>query len=135
MTLKQLYDYAEENDINIDNFSLPDAKACCVALPNGDMRIGIDVSHAKSTAEEKELLGHELAHCMKNAFHYLHSPPCVRSKAEHRALCWEAENFMPKQDLVELFRAGITEMWEIAEYFEVTESFVIRVCKLYGFIT
>ena len=133
LTLNELYKIADKSKIKVDRFPLKTTKACSVRLPDMILRIGVDTNQINSCAEEKELLGHELAHCIVNSFYYLNSTQCVKGKAERRALRWEAENIMPKNELIELLEAGVTEVWEIAEYFEVTETFVLRVCKFYGF--
>jgi len=46
------------------------------------------------------------------------------SRAEYRALRWAAQWLIPLDKLVKAFKKGITEKWEIAEYFDVTESMV-----------
>jgi len=46
------------------------------------------------------------------------------SRAEYRAWKWAAMHLMPLDRMGQAIRDGITEKWELAEYFEVTEEMV-----------
>lgn len=45
-------------------------------------------------------------------------------RVEYRALKWAALYLMPLNKLVQAFKEGIVERWELAEYFDVTEQMV-----------
>lgn len=46
------------------------------------------------------------------------------SRAEYRALRWAAQWLIPLGKLAQAFKWGIVEVWELAEYFDVTEDMV-----------
>jgi hypothetical protein len=46
------------------------------------------------------------------------------SRAEYRALRWAAQWLIPLDKLAQAFKWGIFEVWELAEYFDVTEDMV-----------
>ncbi|MDK2816207.1 MAG: hypothetical protein PWR22_836 [Moorella sp. (in: firmicutes)] len=56
--------------------------------------------------------------------YYNYSDRLMVSRAEYRALKWAALYLMPLNKLVQAFKEGIVERWELAEYFDVTEQMV-----------
>lgn len=47
------------------------------------------------------------------------------SRTEHQALRWAARWLMPLDKLLWAFRKGVFEVWDLAEYFDVTEDMVM----------
>jgi Zn-dependent peptidase ImmA (M78 family) len=45
------------------------------------------------------------------------------SKTEYLAQKWAAMFLMPRDDVLNAIRQSINEIWELAEYFDVTEAF------------
>ena len=54
---------------------------------------------------------------------------------EERATRWAVQELIPADKLLSAFKNGYTEVWQLAEYFNVTENFIkdtIRVHKVKG---
>ena len=50
------------------------------------------------------------------------SPFELIERSEYRADRWMAEHFLPAEDFREAFQCGCTELWQLAEYFDMPES-------------
>lgn len=120
MILSELYQLAEDNQIEVDYY--PMRQATSLSFPEG--WIAIDVDKLRDTAEEKACLAHELGHCLTGSFYNIYSSCDIRSKREARAQRWAIQHLIPPQALEEAVAAGLTQPWELAEYFGVPESFV-----------
>ena len=126
LTLTQLYTIADTNNIPVYHFPLYPLKS--MSVPGA---IGIDANQLKSHSEEKEQLAHELGHCIKNAFYTGNSPYELRAQKEYRADKWSIQHLIPFPKLLNALHNGITEIWELAEYFEVSENLIKKSLKLY----
>ena len=122
MTLLELYNFAEEQNIRVDAFPLGKTEALYLLDPDGDCCIAIDPFRVQSAADEKTKLGHELGHCMTGAFYNVLSPCDVRSRSENRADKWEIRTLIREEALNAAVAAGHTEVWDLAEEFGVTEE-------------
>lgn len=126
MELSQLYNIADENDIQVYHYDLSPVKS--MSLPGV---IGIDANYLTSNIEEKECLAHELGHCMLGAFYTGSSPLELRAQKEHRANRWAIEKLVPYSELLDACKNGICEIWELSEYFNVSHEFMTKVVKKY----
>ena len=121
--------FCEENDIILDYCSLPLNGS--VSFEDRDKRYIIMDEADMTEPERKVHLAHEIGHCMTGAFYHPYSPLETRSRCEYKANMWMAQRLIPKADLQQAFEKGITEVWELAEYFEVTEDLVRFACYEY----
>ncbi len=126
MDLIGLYKIADENGISVYHFPLSPIKS--MSVPGS---IGIDADMLETTRDEKELLAHELGHCMRNAFYTGRSDFQLRGQCEAKANKWEVETLIPFDELEIALKDGCCEKWEIAEYFDVPETVVELASKLY----
>lgn len=124
MRLDSLYKIAEKQNIDIYATNLPLTQSVSIMDDNLNCYIGIDYSLTKNSADEKTKLAHELGHCVKGAFYNRHSKLDLVSKHEYSADKWACENLLPKDEMLAAFKQGYVEVWQIAEYFEVTENLV-----------
>ena len=71
-----------------------------------------------------EELGHHyttVGSCLpRTYFHYRDRVEV--SRAEYRALRWAAQWLMPLDKLAQALKRGIVEIWDLADYFYVTED-------------
>ncbi len=51
-------------------------------------------------------------------------------RAEYRAKKWATTFLMPKSEIEKAIRKGVIEVWELAEYFDVPEEWVVFRLKL-----
>lgn len=118
MKLEELYEIADKNHIDVYHYTLHSIVS--MSVPNA---IGIDTDMIQTNAEEKECLAHELGHCMTNAFYSIGTME-TRGRMEKRAERWSITKLIPFSELNEAVSNGIYETWDLAEYFEIPESFI-----------
>ena len=130
MRISNLYKYAENHNIDIDYLPLRDTKA--LSIPGG---IALNSNKLKTLSELTEYIAHELGHQATCSFYKVNSKFETRTRMEERATRWAVEQLIPSEDLINAFKKGYTEVWQLAEYFDMSEDFirdVIRVHKAKG---
>lgn len=131
ITLQELYRIAEERNIAVDHFSLKKREALAMMDEDGDCFVAIDPTKVTSEADERNKLGHEMGHCCTGSFYNEHSNYDCRQRHENRADKWAIQQLITVDDLDKAIAAGYTEMWDLAEYFEVSEDFVRKAVCYY----
>lgn len=124
MTLDELYEFAESENIDIYAAALPLSQSVSIMDDNFNCYIGIDYDLIHSSVEEKRKLAHEIGHCVKGAFYNRHSELDLISKHEYSADKWACEKLLPKEEMQRAFLEGFVEVWQLAEYFDVPEELV-----------
>ena len=89
----------------------------------GTYGISIDRDRLNSN-EAKTLLFHEIGHCETNSFYNEHMSFDIRMKHENRADKWAIEKLVPKAELDNAIEQGYVTIWDLSEYFGVTEDFM-----------
>ena len=97
------------------SFSLQTNKRCYIAI---DQRLNVQ--------QEREALAHELGHCEYGGFYNRYSKYDIRAKAERRADKWAFARLVPYGRLMQAVRHGVTDVWELAELFDVSCEFMHR---------
>ena len=133
-TLKELHEIAETEDIEILNIKSEKCKSMSIQTDSGNCYIGIDDTDM-TKAEETVCKAHELGHCVTGSFYNRYSRFDLISKHEHRADSWAIEKLIDEDELKNAFKHGVIVIWELAEYFEVTEDFMRKACRHYGYLT
>lgn len=96
MNLYELYDYAVDQGIDVDWYTMPFAKSFSIFIPSLDRRaIALDPWKFETVADEFTTLGHEVGHCMTYSFYNRWAACDVKKKHENRADKWEIEQFLP----------------------------------------
>lgn len=131
MELLELYQLADENNISVYSFDLPQTLSMSVRETDGSCAIAIDPFGLDSTKDEMIRLAHELGHCVTGSFYNRYSNLDIREKSEFSADKWAIKKLIPKDELQIAFKQGYTEPWDLAEYFNVTEEFVIKAFNYY----
>ena len=126
-TLLQVYQECDRDGIDVDYFPMREAVA--IALPDGC--IALDVDKIENSAEEKVILAHEKAHIDLGAFYNLYSPLDLKSKHEYKVKKRTIKKLVPLDELQEAIDSGIVESWELAEYFDVPEDFMLEAMQFY----
>lgn len=128
--MNALLELAKEEHIQIDLFPMNSVKAC--SIPNS---IALNPNKIKTSREFKECLAHELGHQATGSFYKLNSKFETRLRMEERSTRWAVQKLIPAEDLKIALKNGYTEVWQLAEYFDVPENFIrdtIRIHKLKG---
>lgn len=128
--LNRLYSLAEKDGIPVIRLSLTTTHAMSL-LDKGRCYIGIDDKQCESIAEQKVVLSHELGHCETGSFYNQYSPFDIREKHELRADRWAIEKIVPRQYFSDAICSGMTEPWELAELFNVPQSFIEKAMSYY----
>lgn len=126
MSLEELYAFAEEQGIEIHNFDLGAMKS--MSIPD---HVAVDYRQISGYREEKELVFHEVGHCATGSFYTGISPLDLRARHEYRAKKWAFMRQVPVEELKQAVRKGYLELWELADYFEVTESVISQAIAYY----
>lgn len=124
--MDRLYQLAREKNIEIDYYSMK--KLTAFSVPNA---IIINPQKIKTQRQTKECLAHELGHHIKNAFYNISSTLETRERQEERATRWAVEELVPAEELKNALDEGYTEIWQLAEYFDVSENFMRNVIRVH----
>lgn len=125
MTLTNLYDIADKNNVDVDYF--PFKKLISMSAPG---MIAINTDKLDTVAEEKMHLAHELGHCMTGSFYRVNTLE-TRGRMEERANRWAYKTVLPLPELRDALENGITELWELADYFELPQKFIEKALCYY----
>jgi Predicted Zn peptidase len=127
---------AEQEGIFVEDFALKPPLSGIYLRKNGKPPI-IGLSKRIRTTRERrcimaEELGHHFTSCGSNIprefYHY--AARLTISKTEHRALKWAAKYLIPRDKLCPAIENGVVHTWELADYFNVTESMIRFRAKL-----
>lgn len=122
MELSKLYDLAIRENISIEDFKMKN-KAIIERIDK-EYYIGLNYSKIESVTEEKELLAEELGHYYCNAFYNSNSDFSTISKKEYRANKWKCTVLISVNDFTDAFKKGLKNVYEIAEYLNLSEDTV-----------
>ena len=131
MQLGNLYDFAKQQNIEVLSFSMPENESMSVMLDNGCCFVGMDDSVRDGGVQERVHLSHELGHCATGSFYNIHAAVDHRQRHENRANKWAIQALIPVEELDNAIAEGCTEVWELAERFQVTEDFIRRAVCFY----
>lgn len=127
--LLELYRIADENGITVDCFELRKREALSIMDTDGTCFIAIDPFKLKSGKDERMKLAHEMGHCCTGSFYNKYAACDIRQKHENRANRWAIEQLIPETELDNAIASGCTNIFDLAEYFDVTEDFMrMAVC-------
>ena len=126
-----LYDFANEQNIDVLEFPMPLNGSMSVMADGGQCCIGIDPTIKDGNAEERVHMAHELGHCVTGSFYSIHTAIDSRQRHENKADKWAIRQLISENELDEAVAEGYTEVWELAERFGVTEQFMKKAICLY----
>lgn len=123
--LSQFYDYCRKHNVDVIPFA--GAPAPGATVRDRDMyAVFLDFTKIRSTRLLRGVCCHEMGHAATGALHKVSSPFEKVERSEYRANRYVAERFLTPEDFREAFRAGYTEPWLLAEYFDLPEEDVRR---------
>lgn len=125
--LTEIYSSLCEGGVYVFNRKLPfesTSGAAAVVALGGCKAIFLDSEKLQTTAEEAVTIAHEAGHIMTGSTHYINSPYDLICRHEYKANKWAIKKLVPKEELDLAVRKGLREIWELAEYFNVTEKFM-----------
>lgn len=92
--------------------------------------IAFDNRYFDSSAELCTALIHEGGHFESGAFYSPYSPYQIKEQAEYRADRSAILRYIPYEEMAALLRADY-QLWELAEYFGVTEEYMLKAYLYY----
>lgn len=131
MNVLDLYTLAEQQNIEVIECPLPENGSLSIMDDHGKCYIGIDESVVDGGALEIVHMGHELGHCLTGSFYNRYTRFDIRQRHENRADKWAVRQIIPVEALDDAVAAGFTEIWQLAEYFSVTEDFIKKAVCYY----
>ncbi len=131
MHTQALYDLARQQNIEVLTRPLPQTGSLSVMLEGGRCFVGLDRSVCDGATQERVHLSHELGHCVTGSFYNIYAAVECRQRHENRADKWAISTLIPVEDLDEAVAQGCTEIWELAERFQVTEEFMRKTVCYY----
>jgi len=119
MTYDQLIQAAEDDDIEVMEVSF---KGGLKGLYSDNV-ISIN-SKIQTSIEKKCILIEELGHHYKTAGNIIDLKNVCNRKQELKARNWSYERLVPLKSLIKASYNGCTDLYELAEYLDVTEEFL-----------
>lgn len=129
--MEDLYVQAERLGHTVLWYRFRKIESLAVRDASGRCTIGLDPGKLRSKADERVKLAHELGHCETGAFYSREVTAEGRSRREERANRWAVCRLVPYGALCEALEEGCRELWELAERFEVTETFLAAAVRYY----
>lgn len=126
---QSLYRYAERKRIEVINYPLPETASMSIDVGNG--YIGMDYTRLETEADERVHLAHELGHCTTGAFYNRYARLDIRQRHENRADKWAIRRLISQEALDDAVADGHIELWDLPDFFGVTEEFMKKTICLY----
>ena len=119
--ISDFYGYCKENKVDIIPFAgIPQPGA--TIRDQEHYAVFLDFTKIKSTRLLRGVCFHELGHTATGALHKIDSPFELVERSEYRANRWSAENYLTAEDVRAAFACGCSELWQLAEYFDLPEA-------------
>ena len=91
----------------------------------------LDIDRIRTIRQEKEAVIHEWAHIVTDATYGVDAPAAVRQKAEETARRAEIKKLLPFEKMRGVIKAGCTQIYELSEFFNVSEEMVLEAIEYY----
>lgn len=131
-TLLDLYEYAENQGIDVDWVPLEQATSLSIPLPDGSYAIAVNPWKLDTLEQETVCLAHELGHCETGSFYNRLAKLDVRQRHENRADKWAIQHLIPVEELDEAVTEGCDTIPALADRFGVTEPFMAKAVCWYA---
>lgn len=112
------------------DYNIGSADACTVKL-SGNFGLFLNIGKIHSLRQEKEAVVHEWAHIVSDATYGVDAPEAVRHKAEETARREELKELLPFDEMRGVVQSGVTQIFELSEYFNVSEEKVSEAIEYY----
>jgi len=129
--IDSLIQFAIDSEIEVTTWDFkPPVRAIYIHLPDSKPVIAYCPKLENDTCLFRTVFSEELGHHFTSVGHalpkeyYNYADRLVISKAEYKAMRWGANFLMPISQLIYAAKEGNKEIWQIADYFTVTEEFV-----------
>lgn len=125
---EKLLDLADKENISVyEKYNFSDTRIDGLYC-DGSIALSKDLN---TEAEKNCILQEELGHFYTSHGNILDLKNVSNQKQEHRARVWAYRNALDLTDIVSAYKYGCANRYEIAEYLNVTESFLIDAIEHY----
>lgn len=137
--LDNLYQWLDKEGVFLFDRQLPfskkDSHATTIKLkpPFEAWGIFLDKGRLRTAPEEKSALLHESGHYATGTTHEASSPFDLIEKHEYKADKWAVQRALSSDELDEAVVEGHIELWDLAEYFGVTEDLIRKAVCWYTY--
>jgi hypothetical protein len=137
--LDRLYQWLDKEGVFLFDRQLPfskkDSYATTIKLkpPFEAWGIFLDKGRLRTEPEEKSALLHESGHYATGTTHEASSPFDLIQKHEYKADKWAVQRALSADELDEAVAEGHIELWDLAEYFGVTEELMRKAVCWYTY--
>ena len=118
--ISDFYDYCKSHGVAVIPFDRCPQPAATIR-DRDVYAVFLDFTKIRSARLLRGICFHELGHVATGALHKVDSPFELAERSEHRAKRWMAEQYLTEESFREAFGAGYTELWQLAEYFDLPE--------------
>ena len=91
----------------------------------------LDIDKIRTPRQELHAVVHEWSHWQTDSTYGLDAPPAVKKKAEETARRAEIKKLLPFDKMRGVIRGGITQIYELSEYFNVDEDMIRQALAYY----
>ena len=123
-----LQDIVDSNIRLYFNFSC--VEACTIEIRE-NYAIYANIFACETMADLQYMLMHEYGHCSTGCTHKVGSKYDIIEKHEFKANKFAMLKYLPPCEFEEAFANGYTETWELAEWFNIPEKFIIKTLGYY----
>ncbi len=122
MNLINFEELAEREKIDIFHDSIMKEKAKIIKYDGTSILLNNKQIHSES--ERKCLLAEELGHYYYDAYYTLNSDQTFIDKQEYRAKKWKCLACISRQSILDCFKRGITNLYDIATELQVEPNMI-----------
>lgn len=119
--LADFYQFCENNDVDIIPYLNAPSEGTTIR-DEDYYAIFLDITRLRSIKVYNGVCLHEVGHVATGALHKVDSPYETLERSEYRANRWGFENYLKAEEFKEAFAAGYTELWQLADYFDLPEE-------------
>lgn len=121
--LLELYQKLCDAGVSFFTWDIEDKAATTIEMA-GRYAVFMDFDCICTRKKELAVLAHEGGHIMTGATHRICSPYDLIAKHEYKADKWAVQEVIPKDKLDAAVAEGYTDLWDLAEKFNVPEDFM-----------
>lgn len=119
----EFYGYCRVHDVDVIPFDRLPAAATTVRY-HGAYAVGLNFSRLHTVRQMRTAMLHESGHLHTGALHKVNSPFQLVEQNEYRADADAFRRCLPPDEIRTAMRAGYTEPWQLAEYFDLDEDYI-----------
>lgn len=129
--MDDLLKYADKNNYQVLFHKTNEIRSFSMELQQ-KLYINLDETQFESEIEKRVCLAHEIGHCISGTTYTLNHSKLYRGSAEYKADYRAAQLLMPIEKLKECIMNGITDKYDLAEFFNIPDYFVDRSLYIYN---